>query len=169
MATEDGREHLDPREVRNPHTRYEPRTFNVRLVLLVMAGMIVCGLLVHFAVGGMYRLFDNQSRAADRGQKPMIGHEEIPGQPPRLPPEPRLQPDPVSDLYRMREAEDNVLQTYGWIDKNAGVVRIPVARALDLIAQRGLPNWGAAPAPTAQTGKAPAGMAAPPKSGGTGK
>lgn len=161
-------EHLDPREVRNPHTRYESRTFNVRLVLLTMAGMIVAGFLVHFFVAGLWALFDKQSRAADRGEKPSISYVQIPGQPPRLPPEPRLQPDPVSDLYRMREAEDNVLQTYGWIDKNAGVVRIPVARALDLIAQRGLPNWGGTPG-TAAPAAAGAANTAPPTSGATGK
>jgi hypothetical protein len=158
------RDHLDPREVRNPHTRYERRTFNVRLVLLVMAGMVVAGFLIHFFVAGVWALLDKQSRAADQGQKPMISWTTIPGEPPRLPPEPRLQPDPVSDLHRMREAEDNVLQTYGWIDKNAGIVRIPVARALDLISQRGLPSWGTTQPPAAANAKPAAA-----KPGGTGK
>lgn len=164
MATD--HEHLDPREVRNPHTRYERRTFNVRLVLLTMAGMVVAGVLVHFFVAGLWALLERQARAADQSHKPMLSSMPGPGQPPHLPPEPRLQPDPVSDLHRMREAEDNVLQTYGWVDKNAGVVRIPVARALDLIAQRGLPNWGGTAAGAVS---ASAIKVAPPKPGATGK
>lgn len=167
MATDHEHDHLDPHDVRNPHTRYESRTFNVRLVLLTMAGMIVAGFIVHFFVAGMWALLDSRSRAADQGQKPMLSYQEMGGQPRPLPPEPRLQPDPVSDLHRMRDAEDNVLQTYGWQDKDAGVVRIPVARALDLIAQRGLPNWGTATANTQATaGQAPAQK---PAGSGTGK
>ncbi len=32
------------------------------------------------------------------------------------------------------------LNTYAWVDKDAGVVRIPVDRAIDLLAQKGLPS-----------------------------
>jgi hypothetical protein len=168
MATDHEREHLDPRDVRNPHTRYERRTFNVRLVLLTMAAMAVAGVLVHFFVAGMWTLLDKEARAKDQEHKPMLSSTPGPNVPPRLPPEPRLQPDPVSDLHRMREAEDNVLQTYGWVDKNAGVVRIPVARALDLLAQRGLPNWGNAAPGTQAAGATPAAKPKPAGSG-TGK
>ncbi len=169
MATDHDRDHLDPREVRNPHTRYERRTLNVRLVLMTMAGLVVAGVMIHFFVAGLWTVLEQRSQSADKSQKPVLGHMAMEGQPPQLPPEPRLQADPVSDLHRMREAEDNVLQTYGWVDKNAGVVRIPVARALDLLAQRGLPNWGGAPANAsaqAPTGKAPAQK---PTGSGTGK
>ena len=156
---------IDPRDIRNPHTRYEPRTFNARLVFMVMIGMIVAGFLVHFFVLGLWAVFEKESHGSDQQQKPMLSSAPSPGGPPHLPPEPRLQPDPVSDLHKMRDAEDNVLQTYGWVDKNGGVVRIPVARALDLVAQRGLPNWGAAAPPAATANAKPAA----PKSGGTGK
>ena len=169
MATRDDRDHIDPRDVRNPHTRYERRTMNVRLVLMTMAGLVVAGVLIHFFVAGLWTMLEKNSRAADESKRPMLSSTPAPGEPQRLPPEPRLQADPVSDLHRMREAEDNVLQTYGWVDKNAGVVRIPVARALDLLAQRGLPNWGGAPAAAAtqtSAGKVPAKK---PAGSGTGK
>jgi len=57
-----------------------------------------------------------------------------------VPPEPRLQTDPLQDLQALHSEEDAVLNTYGWVDRKAGVVRIPVQRALDLLAQRGLPS-----------------------------
>ena len=169
MATNHDREHPDPRDVRNPHTRYERRGVNIRLVVLTMVGLVVMGVLIHFVVAGLWTMLEQRSQSADKSQPPTIAHVAIPGEPPRLPPEPRLQADGVSDLHRMREAEDNVLQTYGWVDKNGGVVRIPVARALDLLAQRGLPNWGGAPAAAAaqtSAGKAPAKK---PAGSGTGK
>ena len=57
----------------------------------------------------------------------------------RLPPEPRLQTNPRQDLHDMRSAEDAMLTSYGWIDKDAGVARIPIAEAMTLTVKRGLP------------------------------
>jgi len=57
-----------------------------------------------------------------------------------LPPEPRLQSNPRLDLREMRADEDRVLESYGWVDRQKGVVRIPIERAIDLLAQRGLPS-----------------------------
>jgi len=55
------------------------------------------------------------------------------------PPEPRLQTSPVKDLSALHAAEDALLNSYGWVDRNAGIVRIPIGRAMELLAQRGLP------------------------------
>ena len=43
----------------------------------------------------------------------------------------------MRDLRELREAESNILDHYGWVDRSAGVVRIPIARAIDLLAARG--------------------------------
>lgn len=55
----------------------------------------------------------------------------------RVPPEPRLQVSPPVDLVRLHDIEDGRLHTYGWVDPQAGVVRIPIERAMKLIAERG--------------------------------
>jgi hypothetical protein len=70
-----------------------------------------------------------------------------------LPPEPRLEETPVLDLKAMRGAEQQVLNGYGWVDQKQGVVRIPIDRAMDLLAQRGLPSrpQNQAPAPSSAT------------------
>ncbi len=68
------------------------------------------------------------------------------------PPAPRLQVDPALDIYEFRAAQERLLTTYGWVDEQAGVVRIPIARAIDLLAERGLPAVSASasqPAPAA--------------------
>jgi hypothetical protein len=61
------------------------------------------------------------------------------GQGDRLPPEPRLQANPRQDLKELRDAEEARLKSYGWVDRNAGVVRIPIDEAMKLTLQRGLP------------------------------
>jgi hypothetical protein len=55
-------------------------------------------------------------------------------------PEPRLQVDAPNDLRQMRAAEDAALDSYGWVDKDAGIVRIPVDRAMEILAKKGLPS-----------------------------
>jgi hypothetical protein len=61
------------------------------------------------------------------------------GQESRLPPEPRLQTHPRQDLRDLRSAEDTVLTSYGWVDRNAGIARIPIGEAMKLTVERGLP------------------------------
>jgi len=59
--------------------------------------------------------------------------------PQKEPPEPRLQKTPVLDLKEFRAGEEAILNTYGWVDPEKGIVRIPVERAMELVAKEGLP------------------------------
>jgi len=55
-------------------------------------------------------------------------------------PTPRLQlDDGDEDLMELHGREDLLLSYYTWVDKPGGAVRIPIERAMELIAQRGLP------------------------------
>jgi hypothetical protein len=54
---------------------------------------------------------------------------------------PPLQVDPAADLAAFRRVEAAQLTQYAWVDRASGRVRIPIARALALTAQRGLPGW----------------------------
>ena len=54
-------------------------------------------------------------------------------------PEPRLQIDAPRELRELRAAEDAALHGYAWVDKDRAMVRIPIDRAIDVLAQRGLP------------------------------
>jgi hypothetical protein len=58
--------------------------------------------------------------------------------PQKEPPEPRLQPNPPMELKEFRAGEETILNNYAWIDPDKGIVRIPVARAMELIAKEGL-------------------------------
>lgn len=54
-------------------------------------------------------------------------------------PAPRLQTDDAADLARLRFAEETRLHAYGWVDREAGIIHLPIERAMELTVQRGLP------------------------------
>ena len=56
-----------------------------------------------------------------------------------LPTEPLLQRSHAADMQKMKAAEKKFLDDYGWVDPKAGLVRIPIDRAMDVLAERRLP------------------------------
>ena len=54
-----------------------------------------------------------------------------------LPPAPRLQVTPARDLQQYRDEQRQTLETYGWVDQRAGIVRVPIERAMDLVIEQG--------------------------------
>lgn len=58
-------------------------------------------------------------------------------------PSPRLETQPAIELKKVRATEAARLNSYGWIDRNAGIAHIPIERAMDLIISRRLPEVGA--------------------------
>jgi hypothetical protein len=63
------------------------------------------------------------------------------------PPPPRLQVNPPADLAHIRGDEEKLLEGFAWIDKQNGIVRIPIERAMDILAERGLPLTKPQPPP----------------------
>ena len=57
---------------------------------------------------------------------------------------PRLQVDEFADIKAYRAQQETLLTTYGWVDKGAGKVRIPVERAMERLLEKGLPVRGGA-------------------------
>ncbi|MGB6192308.1 MAG: hypothetical protein WBF42_07570 [Terracidiphilus sp.] len=61
-------------------------------------------------------------------------------------PTPRVQTDDGNqDLVDLHQKEDLLLNNYSWVDRSKGTVRIPIERAMELVALRGLPVAQAAP------------------------
>ena len=136
---------------------YEHSDIGTAGVLYFLAGLIVAGLLVYFVVDGVYSYLDKRAAAEQAPVSPLVTN--APADTRHLPPEyktdseradyekylekkfpaPQLETDERTQLNRVRVLEESALSTYDYIDKNAGTVRIPIDRAMDLIAQRGLP------------------------------
>ena len=100
----------------------------------------------------MYQTLASQSLAADVKPSPVSGRVGD-----RLPPLPRLQTLPVQDLATFKASEAASVDTWAWVDKSGGVAQIPVTRAIEILAERGLP----VPPPVAQPPAAPAAAATP--------
>lgn len=78
------------------------------------------------------------------------------GQENRLPPEPRLQVNPKQELIDLRARELDTLDHYSWVDKNAGIARIPIENAMKLTLERGLPARSTQAAVSAAAAATPA-------------
>jgi hypothetical protein len=115
------------------HIVTEKSDADTRPVLRSLAWLLVVTLLV--AVGLVY-LTHGLVAFESRRDPPPAPLAEAPG---RLPPEPRLQTRPFEDIRVQREREQRLLHEYAWVDRPAGVVRIPIERAMDLVVERGLP------------------------------
>ena len=70
---------------------------------------------------------------------------------------PLLQVNPTAELEQLRRQEQRVLESYGWVDRGAGVARVPVERALELVLEEGV---GALPSGSSDAATASAAPAA---------
>ena len=113
----------------------ETSDVNVSAIVVFVVVLVVTTVVVFGAVFAVYRYFGEQAARTGPAEYPLATTAMR-----RLPPEPRLQTDPRDDLANLRRSEDEVLQSYGWIDRSAGIVRIPVEQAMKLTAERGLPT-----------------------------
>lgn len=130
--------HTDP--LHNPHVAHETGDVDGRAITKFGIALVGSAIIIYFA---LYFLFDHFTQREKRESPPP---SPLAGEAPKAPPEPRLQPSPRIDMREMRAHEDALLNGYGWIDPQKGIVRIPIERAMELVAQRGLPV-------TKQTGK----------------
>jgi len=118
----------------NPEVEHEGSDVNVRAILGFAAGLIVAAALIHFIVWLLFLYLSGTETTRDTPDFPLAA-----GQATRVPPEPRLQITPREDLRALRAREEEILGSYGWVDKTTGVVRIPIDEAIKLTLQRGLP------------------------------
>jgi uncharacterized iron-regulated membrane protein len=120
-------------EPRNQDVHFERTDWSARgtvaLIVGVLIGMWIITGLVYF-----YFAYLAHERAITSPPPLPI---EARGNP--LPPQPRLQESPREDLKAMRTREDWTLTHYSWVDKPKGVVAIPIDRAIQIVAQRGIP------------------------------
>ena len=110
---------------------YETRDASIRGLILFAVGLATILVLVFVGMVGVFRYF-SRSKSLGAPASPFADVRT-------LPPQPRLQVEPRTDLAHLRQHEDELLNSYGWVDPKAGVVRIPIDRAMDLLLQKGLP------------------------------
>lgn len=123
----------EPRGSRAPDETYERRDLSPRVIGLFLAGLVVATGLTFMAMWGLFDYYAARQARAYRPPSPLADVRQIP-------PEPRLQVSGAADLAAFRAKEEAELNSYGWVDRKAGTVRIPIQRAMELLLQRGLPT-----------------------------
>ena len=117
-------------ENKHPHIGHEATDVNVWAVGKFAIGLVVVCVVSIALLFGLLKFF--QSR-----QETSVANTV---EPTKLFPQPQLQKTPIPDLKAIRAEEDKLLKGYAWVDQPKGVVRIPVDRAIEVLAQRGLPS-----------------------------
>jgi hypothetical protein len=118
----------------NPTVHHEESDVNIVAILGFGAGLAVVAAIIHLLMWVLLGYFEAREAKQAPRMYPLAAVQDT-----LLPPEPRLQTNPREDLAELRAREDAVLHSYGWVDKNAGVVRIPIDAAMKLTLERGLP------------------------------
>ena len=126
--------HADSNRIESAPVEHETSDVNIRAVFGFGIGLTLVTTVVAFGVWLLFQYF------AAREARPAFTEYPLAVQEPRVPPEPRLQTNPRDDLRGLRAREDQALTSYDWVDRNAGVVRIPIDRAMRLVVERGLPS-----------------------------
>jgi len=117
---------------------------NIWAVVKFGIGILILGIVSYTVLYGMLRLFERERRES-QGLPPAMAR----GEQERLPPPPRLQMMPGSpseskspeyEMTLMREEEEQKLTTYGWVNRDAGIVRIPIDEAMKRLLEKGVPS-----------------------------
>ncbi|MEW5983821.1 MAG: hypothetical protein AB1806_15830 [Acidobacteriota bacterium] len=87
---------------------------------------------------GLFRFFSSREDVK-AGDAPPAVNRGAPADEQQKWPEPRIQANPAGDMARLRADQDAVLRSYGWVDRQGGVVRIPIDVAMRLVLDEGLP------------------------------
>lgn len=111
-------------------------------VVKFLAILILSGIVIQFVLSGLWRWFGSAVGPRD-AQSAFSGPRE-------LPPQPRLQVHPRADLQDYLRSEQEKLNSFG-SDPINGAIHIPIDRAIDLVAERGLPYRRQAPSGAASS------------------
>ena len=147
---------------------HEASDVNVRAIAGFGAFLVVSGILVNLLLYGMLLGLEKYGAERDPEPNPMV-QEAIAKHPPKymsMPetkpadvqkremmrleetfPTPRLQVNEYGEYDLYKKAQIEQLSEYRWINKDAGTVRIPIQRAMEILAERGLPKAPAAVVP----------------------
>jgi hypothetical protein len=139
-----------PSEPSGASEAHESSELDLRPILRFAGLLVVLCVVVFFAMRWMFVTENEEGLAADAPLPPLATARQVP-------PDPRLQSLPGVPLVgeSMPDGEDpfmstsfadfqrkqnEALSSYGWVDRQAGIVHIPIDRAIELTLEKGLPT-----------------------------
>ena len=124
-------EPVDPAIIAAGH---EPSEVGIKRIFLFGVGLIVSAIIIQVTLGGIMAFFTTEEKTLGAARPTSFDQDK--GQ---FPP-PNLQVHDAYDMVQFRKSERATLEGYGWVDEKAGVARIPLERAMNLLVERGLPK-----------------------------
>jgi hypothetical protein len=122
-------------EKKKPRHDHERSDWDLRYVVWGSIVLVVSVAIILAVSWWIFRKFDRWAADRQMGTARTTALENIP-------PEPRLQISPGDDWTEMLKREQAILNSYRWIDRSQRIVHIPIQRAMELLADRGLPVEG---------------------------
>jgi hypothetical protein len=118
-----------------PGANYEHTDIDVAIGYQFALWLAVAMVISFGIVYGTFWFFEGQARSANAAAQrfPLAAGLT------RDVPTPTLQTQPFKDVYVLKAEQDQRLHSYGWVDKEGGVTRLPIERAMEVLLQRGLP------------------------------
>jgi len=132
MSTEHQNEHDVEYGPTPPGAKYEHTDIDTSIGYKFALWLTVAVLISVVLVYGTFWFFEGRARSADQASQrfPLAVGQT------RQPPAPNLQTQPFKDVYLLRQSEAERLGSYGWVDKDGGIARIPIDRAMALTLDR---------------------------------
>lgn len=109
---------------------HETSEVNVSFIVGSLLALLFGAFLVCLLVVGIFRFFAHTYETQRNAQ----------ASPQVVPPEPRVEEFPWKQLIELRAHEDHILNSYALTDQKREIVRVPVDRAIDMLAAKGLPH-----------------------------
>ena len=107
---------------------HETSDMNPKYIAYSALGLVVAAIVIQVLIWWMFHRFE-QAQARREIQPTLV-------EAPKRAPEPRLQVSPQDDLQELLRQENQILNTYGWIDRGTGTARIPIERAMQLFLEK---------------------------------
>ena len=145
---------MTPKEQTHDH---EQKDVDVLSLITIAFLLFLSCVIIFLVVWGMmhYFKFHEPAKTAGQANLPVTKSAEFP--------KPQLEVKGSGDLAKFRAAEAADLDSYGWIDRKSGTVRIPIDHAMQLLLERGLPDVGAGQTPLSLMQARPGESATPPQ------
>ena len=101
----------------------EPTPHDEHIGIIVTIGifMLVGSIPMHLGLGALYHYYSNTRNYSHERRPPPITPVEI---------------DDGSELAKIRSAQESLISNYDWVDKKAGIARIPIERAMEIMAEK---------------------------------
>jgi hypothetical protein len=111
---------------------HEANTLVLRGLILFAIGLVVVTGVVEFALTYVMKDFEREESTLQSLAPPRLADRS------GTFPAPQLQAQPPVDLVKFKKDELQKLDGYGWVDRSRGIAHIPIDRAIEIVAAKGL-------------------------------